>query len=167
MGSGLTSRRRGFSLLELMICVGILTTGIIFIVDVFTQMLNASTKGGDWTAATYLASSRIEQLVYNPGQLITDVNSTGSNSLLTGPTLVFNPGAFEPVQIASVNKTTYYVTYSLYDVTNSTNTAAGSDLYYLDTKIDWFGLPPSGSTPNTKSGYGRLSTHLSRLIYVH
>ena len=156
-------RNSGFSLLELMVCIGILTTGIIFIVEIFGSMLNASTKGADWSVATYLAASELDKMVYSPGQLNFVIqNSTGN--VYQGPPYNYHPGTYEPIGVASLNKTTYYITDTVREIKKNGTRA----LYQVDVRVDWFvPSPPDSNVMPLTQGYGKLSTKLSRLIYVH
>jgi len=159
--------KRGFSLLELMICIAILTTGIIFVVEIFSTMLNTSTKGADWSVATALASAQLDRLLYDTTQL--NAAATASNGTPTlAPPVSYQPGANEPSQVASINNTTYYITYTVSPVTNSVTLAGTArQLYDVDVQVDWFVQNAGANQGAVIPGYGQLSTHLDRLIYVH
>ncbi len=163
----------GFSLIELMVCIGIITTSIIFIVDMFTSMLNASTKGSDWSVATALASARLERMQYNPSEIVYDIKNS-SGGLLAGGAVTFDPAISEASAVSSpglvsLNKNTYYITYHLYQVPQPASAQTpGSDEYYVEVQVNWFEPPPTTAQPGAGvQGFGQLSTRLGRLIYVH
>lgn len=149
------SRNRGFSLIELMVSIAILTTGIIFVVEIFTTMLNASTKGADWSVATYIAAANLEQMLYDPRKLNFIVQNSRDRPYI-GPPIHYNPGSFEPRLVASVNNTTYYIAYLARPISQTEPRARA--LYIVQDQVVWF----IGS-----KGYGHLSSSLNRLIYVH
>lgn len=160
--------KKGFSLVELLLCLGILTAAVIFIVDVFTKMLNASTKGADWTVATYIAASKLEQLLYDKSDLVSLAQTAVlNNGTVQGPAVVAAPGIFEPANMASMNQNTYYITYYIYQLTSGGASASGTDIYSVNVKVDWFERSPASSQGTRRSEFGLLSTKVSRLIYVH
>jgi len=55
-------RQKGFSLLELIIAIGVLAVGLVGILQIFPVGLRASYRSGMVTKATFLAQNRIEEV---------------------------------------------------------------------------------------------------------
>lgn len=132
---------RGFSLVELMIAIGILATAIILIMGVFLMGLDASQKGADLTAGTVVARFILDEYIYG-------MDFAGMPSPATGSTLPAGTGTY------ALNNTNY--SYSI-DVT-----AVDHDLKKLDVSVWWWGSSPGSST---RAGQGQLKTNLSCLVY--
>ena len=167
-GASLEVPSRGFSLLELMMCVGLLALAIIFIIVLFTQMLNAATKGGNLSVATYLASEQLDQLTYNActyfynnDQFSGKVNKflyfEGGDSPEYWDSLRYQ----QKEEVGSGAKSLNHVTFYLYDSAESLydgNTPA-TNLYQVTAEVEWW-----QKVHNQRSMLNRLK--LSRLIYV-
>jgi type II secretory pathway pseudopilin PulG len=140
---------RGFSLLELMMCVGLLALAIIFIIVLFTQMLNAATKGGNLSVATYLASEQLDQLTYNA---CTEFNS------------LYMPkwdNVEQKEEVGSGARSLNHVMFYLYDSAQSlgANGSPATNLYQVTAEVEWW-----QKVHNQASMLNHLK--LSRLIYV-
>ncbi len=138
---------RGFSLLELMMCVGLLALAIIFIIVLFTQMLNAATKGGNLSVATYLASEQLDQLTYNA---CTEFNS------------LYMPkwdNVEQKEEVGSGARSLNHVMFYLYDSAQSLGSSAATNLYQVTAEVEWW-----QHVHNQASLLDHLK--LSRLIYV-
>ena len=160
---------RGFSLLELMMCVGLLALAIIFIIVLFTQMLNAATKGGNLSVATYLASEQLDQLTYNActylykGDGITGTGEYyswgGTNSLSWKSS---SPAAFQQeyqYETGTNARSLNHVMFYLYDSAQSLGSSAATNLYQVTAEVEWW-----QHVHNQASLLDHLK--LSRLIYV-
>ena len=152
-------KRNGFSLIELVVCIGILTTGLIFIVEIFSTMLAASTKGADWSVATYLLVEQLDALSANTGKIST---------LYPGTTIAvgYSGGYQEPTEIQAVNNVTYNFTYAISKINNNVTPAGTStQIYKVDDSAAWRGATAASNYQT--QGYGTLYLKMSRLIYVH
>lgn len=166
-GGNRIRQRSGFGLVEFVICLAILTLAIIFLVEIFGTMLGASTKGADWSVATYIAAAKLDQLTANPS-LFNSLYSQASGNVLNVSPMVYAPGATEPAAVASVNNTTYYIRYTFSKLNNSaTPDGTLKELYSVDAAVSWFGTSPQNGPVISASGYGKVSTHMERLIYMH
>ncbi|MBU1852994.1 MAG: prepilin-type N-terminal cleavage/methylation domain-containing protein [Candidatus Omnitrophica bacterium] len=56
------SKRNGFSLLELIIAIGVLSIGLVGVLQIFPIGLRASYRSGMLTKATFLAQNKMEEL---------------------------------------------------------------------------------------------------------
>lgn len=56
--------RKGFSLIELILSIGIVGTSLILVVGIFTMLFNGSQKAGDLTAGSVVADGIMTQTIY-------------------------------------------------------------------------------------------------------
>ncbi len=59
-------RRRGFSLLELVVAIAVLTVGMLGVLRAVSQGINASRAAADRTLGVELAEQKLTELVVNP-----------------------------------------------------------------------------------------------------
>jgi type IV pilus assembly protein PilV len=64
--SDVPERQKGFTLIEVMIALGILAFGILAIASMQTASLSGTSLAGNTTEATTVAMDRIEQLIARP-----------------------------------------------------------------------------------------------------
>ncbi|MCM8790029.1 MAG: prepilin-type N-terminal cleavage/methylation domain-containing protein [Candidatus Omnitrophica bacterium] len=57
-------KNRGFSLLELVITVGVLTTGIVFVLQAFSMAGKMTVVSADLTRAVFLAEDKLQELEF-------------------------------------------------------------------------------------------------------
>ena len=138
---------RGFSLLELMMCVGLLALAIIFIIVLFTQMLNAATKGGNLSVATYLASEQLDQLTYNACTEFSSLYMPKWDNIE------------QKEEVGSGARSLNHVMFYLYDSAQSLGSNAATNLYQVTAEVEWW-----QKVHNQASLLDHLK--LSRLIYV-
>lgn len=169
---------RGFSLLELMMCVGLLALAIIFIIVLFTQMLNAATKGGNLSVATYLASEQLDQLTYNAPSFFCASGTTGDTGDLkngkayligtnsttwtsSSPATLQQEYQYETgTNARSLNHVLFYLYDSAQSLYESGGAgAAATNLYQVTAEVEWW-----QKVHNQASMLNHLK--LSRLIYV-
>ena len=58
----MVNRKRGFSLLELIIAIGVLSIGLVGVLQIFPVGLRASYRAGMMTRAAFLAKNKIEEV---------------------------------------------------------------------------------------------------------
>jgi prepilin-type N-terminal cleavage/methylation domain-containing protein len=66
-------RQKGFSLLELIIAIGVLAVGLVGILQIFPVGLRASYRSGMVTKATFLAQNKIEEVKIAGFEAITEL----------------------------------------------------------------------------------------------
>jgi prepilin-type N-terminal cleavage/methylation domain-containing protein len=90
-------RERGFTLIETMVSIAVLTIGLMSVAALMSQMVGTSSKSRYMSTAALLGSEKLEDLShYSP--------NTPPASLAPGGSLTFDaPGFFDDVQISSSN----------------------------------------------------------------
>jgi prepilin-type N-terminal cleavage/methylation domain-containing protein len=75
------ARRTGFTLVEILVAIGILATASLAVVGVMPTMSRLSLDVKDTLQCLYLAESKLDQLVteYDPNDLDDELNHTPSN----------------------------------------------------------------------------------------
>lgn len=181
-------RRRlfGFSLIELMISVGIMATTLLLVVGVFTNVMRASRKSVDLTAGTLVAESVMNRELYS---IMTGPDKAAFFKDGTVPAASshnLQAGEVKPNELLSgterLNETVF--TYKMYakalDLTDpgagaaeGSNAKSVSDknrVVKVDVVVWWWaegaknGEEPANGTDNTRQGYGILRTELTRLV---
>lgn len=71
--SGFTIHRKGFSLLELIIAIGVLAIGLVGVLKIFPVGLRASYRAGMVTKAAFLAQNKIEEVKMAGFEAITEL----------------------------------------------------------------------------------------------
>lgn len=131
--------RRGFTVLETVLALGLISMILVFLCVLFIRLIGTSDKSGDTSAGLELADSLLQQCVQNK-----DFEPPGSNRSL----LLYTHDA------AAATEFTYQITSQPTVVT-----PGQKPIYFMDVHVWWNG--PAGST---RHGQGRLETHLSRLV---
>jgi prepilin-type N-terminal cleavage/methylation domain-containing protein len=91
------ARERGFTLIETLVALGVLTVGLMSIAALMGQMVNTSSKSRYMSSAALLASEKLEDLTHYR-------NSVVPANLAAGGSLgVDTPGYFDNVQISASN----------------------------------------------------------------
>lgn len=147
--------RRGFSLLELLVATGILSTALLLMIGVFLSAMRGNQKAVDLTAGAVVAESVLTQIIYetssDPARKadffdsvydadtgspytsgVLTLNRTPFNYVLYAPT-VLNPGPYDP---------------------------DGNKLKRLEVVVWWW----QDSSQSARAGYGQLRTDLVRLV---
>jgi len=166
----------GFSLIELMVSVGIMSITLLLVLAVFVGSTRASQKSVDLTAGIVVAESVLTREVYS---IVNDTkySSTIKNKLLKGDGTVIASG------VKNLNNTTFIWELTSTKVVDDTSTATDNpfgvknSLLKLDAEVWWYktGAGPnvdengiaegqSGvSGDNKRQGYGTLHCEMSRL----
>ncbi len=151
--------RSGYSLIELLVAISILATAVLLMIGLFVSFLNSSQKSVDLTGGTVVASSLLNQEVYQ----VTSDNALAS----TFWTTFYSPGA-APFASGSypLNSVTYFYNIYCQDVemparlTSPTNLSP-INLKRMDIVVWWW----NSSGPSTHQGEGRLQVESSRLMW--
>ena len=150
---------QGFSLLELVISVGILALAVLMVIGLFSYLVFATQKSVDETAGTVVAQaalqSEVERLIYDA-----DVHDR------------FVAGIYNLETLISQGSTTLnhaVFTYQIYTVDlPSLGGNIGDPLRQLRVVCWWWSdsAVPSHQVPShhTRSDYGNLSVELTRMI---
>jgi hypothetical protein len=131
------SLRLGFSLMELMLSIGIIGTSLILVVGIFTMLFSGSQKAGDLTAGSVVADGLLTQQIYQ----LTSVESTRTaffQAAYTNPTF-FRGGTY------SLNNTVYFYKIYVQDIdphitlhdTDTDGTAGSTKMKRLDVVVWW------------------------------
>jgi type II secretory pathway pseudopilin PulG len=150
----------GFSLLELMLCIGLLALAILFIIGLFGRILAASTKGGDSTVAAYVATTEMDRLIYDPCRLQLLIQNKS-----------YTPAPFEYTgipgnnQSIALNHRTFYIQDTAQVAATcapncSIGCAPACNLYNIQVEVSWF-----GKSGQNKNGNGKTSLTLERLVF--
>ena len=156
------TRASGFSLAELVITIGILSTSIIMVAGVFTYLFNASQKSVDTTAGAIAARAFLQQwtlqLASNIDPATKMPRALGAYSGQTSEQL------YDTSRTTTLNGTSFNYQLYVQDVTTALMpTATGRTLMKLRVHCWWF--DGGGNTPGIKrSEYGAVSVDLVRLM---
>ena len=173
-------RHRAFSMAELLIAVVILGVVIVTVMGLFLMLMNGSTKGLDQTVALDIAQNELDfcagstpakWLALNGGVMgeaethpVTDSSTNTTFYWVLTPTeLSVTP---TPLNVSSPP-----VASDPFNIALNPNTNAMGDVYRLDMDVYWWPAAQNATTINVTSiasvsGFGRLSVHLSRLVYI-
>jgi hypothetical protein len=148
-------KKRGLTLSEVVMALGVMTALSLVIVAVFTKLLISSTKNTDLTTANLLARSILDQTVRKgPGQ---NPNEPDFHKFTT-------PG--EKVSLSTNNKnskTKFVYEVRSQRITNEADSTLGN-LYNVEVIVSWWSDEADES--NSRADYGKLSTQISRTVYV-
>ncbi|MBQ7502175.1 type II secretion system protein [bacterium] len=166
----------GFSLIELMVSVGIMSITLLLVLAVFVGSTRASQKSVDLTAGIVVAESVLTKEVYN---IVNDSKYPANirNKLLKGDGKPVASG------VKNLNNTTFIWELTSTKVVNDTSTATDNpfgvknSLLKLDAEVWWYktgagpnvdenGIAEGGSGvsgDNKRQGYGTLHCEMSRL----
>ncbi|MDQ7825628.1 MAG: prepilin-type N-terminal cleavage/methylation domain-containing protein [Candidatus Eremiobacteraeota bacterium] len=119
-------KEKGFSIVELMVAIFILSTCLLLIIGLFTFLFNSTKKGVDLTAGTAAAELMLEEFLYQ--------NEAAIYS-----------GTYGPSTPISITKSLNNVNY-LCDI--NVSNAVNNSLRRVDATIYWW------TSPTGASGYG-------------
>lgn len=145
--------RGGFTLAEIILALGILATVSLVIIGLFTRLLASSTKNTDLTAANLLARGVLDKAI-----------RSGKPNWGTSKKLADAGGSVTDMIKLDGNDSTTEFEYQLEVTRETSNPAAIGQLYRLDVTVSWWS--EKGSSKTGRHGYGKLSTQLSRTVYV-
>lgn len=152
------SVRQGFSLLEVVVSVGILAVGILTIIALFTQLLRASQKSSDSSLGVLAAESVLNKTI---SDILNDTGVVSRTDFWNGNSPPDSP--IEGSLKAGQTLMTYRITYQT--LVDTAGDELGDDLPENRVKkvdiILWWG---TDDPSETRVGYGQLSTSASRII---
>jgi prepilin-type N-terminal cleavage/methylation domain-containing protein len=147
--------RRGFSLMELIISVGIIATAILLVVGIFTFLFKASQKSVDLTAGTVVAESimqnTVTRFIYDSSfrSSVMQNHSGYNNTELEQGTKSYNGAQFS---------------YSIYATDLSQlGSSATNPMLSLSVICRWWDSG-GGLAGSARSGYGQLAVELNRIV---
>jgi len=148
--------RKGFSLAELILCLGILATALVFLTSFFISLYHSADKSGNTAAGVHVAETVINQ------QLHDIYKGTHPTLTKTGFFNTNGPSIVGSLQLAS---TEFQYQMDFVTVQNTSGADLGSGLpgnrvKSVTVKCWWWG-PVSTSQ---RTGQGRLSVELHRLV---
>lgn len=131
--------RRGLTVLETVVALGLLACLIVFLGGLFVQLIGTSNKAGDSTVGLQLAQSLLDETV-RAGQF---------------------PPAVGPQSRLLYAHDAAVAQEFMYQVTSSATqvTPGKAPIYYVDVQVWWNG--PAGQA---RHGQGRLEARLGRLV---
>ncbi len=138
-------RSQGFSLLELVLSIGLLALVLLFVIASFTTLLNGGRKNVDLTAANFVADALVQKM---------QADSTFLQNALSGSIAGSEQGQKEK----DLNNVVYEYTVSANSIP-ITSTPAQS-LYQVNVEVWWW-----GNQAQKKLGFGKLYTRLTRIFY--
>lgn len=158
---GKQSSNLGFSLIELMVSVGIMATTLLLVLGIFTNVMRASRKAVDLTAGTIVAESVLTKELYRvmadegaKARFFDEANNYDTNELVAG-TEHLNDAVF---------------TYRVYasNVSLGSTMATGNRVKKLDVVVWWWNSDEKGEDTTihsqTREGFGFLRTEMTRLV---
>lgn len=152
----------GYSLLELILSMAIILVAMISIIGLFVTIFRSSQKGLDLTNGMVVAESVMNQYIYDKQEMTGGLYANLTDNTAsphTGKTKRDNPNE-EELWPGFSHKTIY--TYKV--VCTDVKTTPPLDLKKLDVTVTWWRDPARES--EYKTGYGRLTVHISRLVYT-
>jgi type II secretory pathway pseudopilin PulG len=166
-------RARGFSMGELLIAVALLGLVIVTVIGLFVTLMNGSTKGLDQTVALDIAQNELDFCAGSaPAKWLALNNGTLGLSETHTVTDPRSPIPFywvlTPTELSEPSGVTGA---AAYDFAAHPKTNAMGDMYRLDMDVYWWPDAAKTSVINVTSiasrgGMGRLSVHLSRIVYI-
>jgi len=97
--------REGFSLLELIISIGIVAVALLVVATVFISVLKSGAKNTDLETGTLVAQSQLNQVIFNVVNLNGYTNTTRAN-VFSNPTTIVTSTVALNNQVYSYNVTT-------------------------------------------------------------
>jgi prepilin-type N-terminal cleavage/methylation domain-containing protein len=144
-------RQPGFSLIELLVALGILATTLVMVVGVFLTVTRATQKSLDLTAGTVVAQSILSREIYE------------AMSHDTSRRFFFNKDYSNEPWVRGTERLNQTVfTYLLYANTVM-NTGVGNRVKKVDAVVWWWN-EEAASVPGAKAGYGFLRSEVTRLV---
>lgn len=139
--------RRGFSLAEIILSLGLCALLILSVAGLFTQLLGASTKTGELSAGQIFAAQKLDDLIQNG-----TYDQVGHSS-----------GAGSAYVTDASSKTNFYYQMTKSNLPANASSTARTYLgaYYLTVQVWWNTDSPTQCRPGT----GLQTTQASRLIY--
>jgi prepilin-type N-terminal cleavage/methylation domain-containing protein len=127
------ARRRGFSLIEMVISVGLLASAALLVLGITTSMFYASQKSVDLTTGTVLANSLLKQQAY---QVLYDNDASAQffQQSHDAPTLLAE-GTY------TLNTSTFHYKIYVQDLSLSTALSSGGKstrMKRLDALVSWW-----------------------------
>jgi len=167
------SRRQGFSLIELIVSIGIVGTSLILLVGIFTVLLNGSQKASDLTSGSAIADGLLSQQVYQI--MAVDSNRVTFFKTAYSTPQVINGGTY------SLNNTVFFYKIYVQDVAlgatlhnSSTDGSTGQTLLKRLDVVLWWSDETAGSasswtslTMNQQTGRGQgvQQVHQVRVLW--
>jgi hypothetical protein len=142
------SGRRGLTLAEVVLCLGLLGLLLVATVGLFHGLLGSSTKSGDLAAATLIAQQRLDELVAQQPAYRTTYGSDF-------PTDVLSQTIYTRDSQSALNFSHRARPELLDDRPNYGRT------YYLEVEVYW-----SGNSDTTRARQGLQSLKLGRVVYL-
>ncbi len=143
----LTQEHKGYSLIEVVLSIAIISTAILILVGLFTIMFKSSQKGVDLTIGTVVASSELAKYLYT----LQETPGLGLDSLDTDGDPPYRG-------TVTLNRTVFS-----YEIKSF---SAGPDLRKVDISVWWWQKAPDSFSQEFRTGYGRLNVKLSRIVYT-
>ena len=153
-----SQKTRGFSIIELLISMSIISVALVFLIGVFTTGMKANRKSVDLTAGTLVAEEIISQELYG---ILSD--ATKSNDFFNKP-----DNKSEYVKGVKYHNNTKF-TYKMYvsDVKNMGDAGNSNKMKKVDVQVWWWnddGSDISDQQASFRAGYGVVSVGLTRLV---
>jgi prepilin-type N-terminal cleavage/methylation domain-containing protein len=155
--------KNGFSLIELMVAVFILSSALLLIIGMFTFLFNASKKGVDLTAGTAAAERYMEEWLYQNESMIYGLASSNYQVDMVKPALngiTFRCRIFVSSPAAALRK----VNTTVYWWVNADGSAIGAKSYRVQQ------ADGSWTTVTTAQGkiaeYGNTYTTITKFIFA-
>ncbi|MDO5296702.1 MAG: type II secretion system protein [bacterium] len=154
-------KTQGFTILELMISMSIISIALVFLIGVFTTGLRANRKSVDLTAGTLVAEEIISQELYG---ILADADKSKT---------FFGEGSTTDTNKLYVQGTKYHnntkFTYKMFisDVKNMGDKDNANKIKKVDVQVWWWndeGQEPSATQESFRAGYGVVSVGLTRLV---
>lgn len=155
--------RRGFSLVELMVCIFIISSCLLLIIGLFTFLFNSSRKGLDLTAGISAGEMIMEEFLYNSkDELQTNGGlpiETSINKTVNGVTFLCDINVTSPVynKLRKVEATIYWW------LDPNSKGFSGRKYRVMDSNGKYKDI---STDPGFVAEYGAIKTKITKLIFV-
>jgi prepilin-type N-terminal cleavage/methylation domain-containing protein len=139
--------RRGFTISELVVAIGLLAIIAVVVIGLFVRITVSSSKSVDQSAALELAHRVLDEYA--------DADPSTWDAVESDQDLQTHDPAL---------KTTFY--YRLSNRRISTAEDEMGNLYRLDVDVSWWPANAANPQPGQRRDYGKLSLQLSRTVFV-
>lgn len=150
------SRSSGFTILELMMSIGIIAVAILAVLAVFTAVLRGSNKSVSLSSGAAIAESKLNEEIYS---VLND--DTARLNFFNSTTGLWLSGTDQ-----TLNGTTYHYAIYVEDIAPSGAPllVTPNRLKKADITVWWWNDSNVNSSGEVRDGYGVLRTQMTRLI---
>lgn len=157
-------KKSGFSLIELMVAIFIISTTLLLVIGVFSMLFNATQKGIDLTVGTSAGESILEEYIYSNQETIRnnggEAVEASINKTINGIQFLCRINVSESIheKVRKINATVYWW------LTPDGNNVANPRSYRVMTKGGFYETVTPG--PGSVAEYGLIKTEIVKMIFL-